>query len=408
MKISKIKKQLVWGIFLLIFLAILHRFSYQLIIGYNFESWQVTEFLINYRGGFVRRGFLGEIILLNKEIFDFSLYKQVIIISLTMLTLYCSLFFIFFKKLKIPLYLLFSILFLQNIIFNDFWLRKDIMIIISFVILIYLLKKKSIFSYLLYFIIFIIAISIHESIFFITTPIICLIYWGEISYKNTFLTKQNLLFFVSIILSILYFLLILISFNGNRHNSEEIWKSLKIVTPNLSSQPQSAIEALSWSPERGLGLFLHTCTNFNNGIYAPLSWAIIIIIFFILLTNINILSKSNIPIKNDKMVLYTFIQFIAISPLWILGWDYSRWCFYWSSSSLILFYFDPLKNYTFHDNFSKKIESLLLIKISKSNYLILILLLGMPAFSWSLYLYNQSTSLYIMLNEITYFVKLII
>ena len=112
--------------------------------------------------------------------------------------------------------------------------------------------------------------------------------------------------------------------------------------------------------------------------------------------------------KNDKMVLYTFIQFIAISPLWILGWDYSRWCFYWSSSSLILFYFDPLKNYTFHDNFSKKIESLLLIKISKSNYLILILLLGMPAFSWSLYLYNQSTSLYIMLNEITYFVKLII
>ena len=51
-------------------------FNYQTI-----SEWALVEILINYQGGFVRRGLLGEINFINKDLFDsITLFCQLLLL----------------------------------------------------------------------------------------------------------------------------------------------------------------------------------------------------------------------------------------------------------------------------------------------------------------------------------------
>ena len=63
------------NIFYLSFIIILlFAFFISVVNGYSKGSWNITEFLINYQGGFVRRGLLGEIILYIYSTFASPIY----------------------------------------------------------------------------------------------------------------------------------------------------------------------------------------------------------------------------------------------------------------------------------------------------------------------------------------------
>lgn len=79
---NKITKYLIGSIFILYFVCNLYNFF---IIPYvancRYESFQYTEFLINYESGFVRRGLMGQILLNFVKLTGFSPYYTVITFS---------------------------------------------------------------------------------------------------------------------------------------------------------------------------------------------------------------------------------------------------------------------------------------------------------------------------------------
>ena len=121
--------------FSIIFLYILYFINYSKII----SDWALVELLINYEGGFVRRGLLGQLNLFFENKFNFlNLSFAITIISLSYL------FNIVITYLRLPnnknRLFLFFIIFLSPATFlfyvNDThaMFRKDVFIILSFII----------------------------------------------------------------------------------------------------------------------------------------------------------------------------------------------------------------------------------------------------------------------------------
>jgi hypothetical protein len=82
-----------------------------------------------------------------------------------------------------------------------------------------------------------------------------------------------------------------------------------------------------------LQLSYSTLFAFSKGIYVPLAWLI-----SMLISGYFLMSYSKISNYYYKKFLNILIfQIIVISPLFVLGWDFGRWIFLWSISSIILF-----------------------------------------------------------------------
>ena len=92
----------------------------------NVNSWQITEWLISYNGGFVRRGVGGEIVKLLS--FNFELAPPLIIILLSVISWFGLVFFILkISRGIIPSYIVLSPVFLGMPIYSDFLVRKDVL-----------------------------------------------------------------------------------------------------------------------------------------------------------------------------------------------------------------------------------------------------------------------------------------
>ena len=78
-------------IFLLSVLFLSQKFLYP-------SDWTTSEWLINYQGGFVRRGFIGEIIYKIHEFSDLNLRYLVFYFEIFLLAIFFILIYNFFKK----------------------------------------------------------------------------------------------------------------------------------------------------------------------------------------------------------------------------------------------------------------------------------------------------------------------
>ena len=133
-------------------------------------DWSVSEWLINYQGGFTRRGLGGEINIFLSNFFSISLRDAILFLQIMLHSSYLILFFILIKDLKldiIQIFALFSPLFLLYPIAELEGLgRKEMSIFLSFLIVI-LLSDKKIHANL---------VNLFVLIFF---PILCLI-WEQV------------------------------------------------------------------------------------------------------------------------------------------------------------------------------------------------------------------------------------
>ena len=78
------KRELALNIYYFLFCFILGSIFFRDIYhGYSKQSWNITEFLINYEGGFVRRGLLGQIILNIYHYAGIYPYYSILFISIT-------------------------------------------------------------------------------------------------------------------------------------------------------------------------------------------------------------------------------------------------------------------------------------------------------------------------------------
>ncbi len=340
---------------------------------YSEDSWTVGEWLINYQGGFVRRGFLGELIFL------FSTSLKVSPIYLIWFICILSYFFLIFESLKAAkdkvsyIFLLSPSIFLAPLVGN-FLIRKDIILLLLFLINLKILKAKTP-NMLLFQVINIFSILIHEVFAIYALPIQILLVF------KIFQNRKKIII-TNFLLPILTFLLCLI-FKGDYsqaiviHNS---WLSKEFLFPfeNLNYQfPMGAINAIGLDINHVILLLKSALSDFKGIIWVPLSWLLTVILLAGLFLGDN--SSKDFKIKGFILLF----QFIPFTILCLSGWDYGRWIFIWIVSSILVYciFRNELRSIEFNNFLFTALPK---IEFNHSSKFLLILFLY-PHCCWSLY-----------------------
>ena len=184
---------------------------------YTEDSWTVGEWLINYQGGFVRRGFSGELIYFFSTLFKFSPIYIIWLIS------FLSYIFLIKETLKIAkdkistAFLLSPVVFLAPLVGN-FLIRKDIFLLLLFLLILKILKNKKP-NIILCQVINVLGILIHEVFAIYSLPIQIFIILNKLRKGNK---VSGML--ISFLIPIITFLICLI-FKGNMDQAINIHNS---------------------------------------------------------------------------------------------------------------------------------------------------------------------------------------
>ena len=413
-----VKKDSYLAVFYIFFIGILiYIFFRQIAIGCYRKSWQINEWLINYQGGFVRRGLWGELILNLYK--NFGLNSYVVIISFCV-GIYLGFLLVFIKLYTnkgYPLFILPFVFFLGNPIVNNFWVRKDVLLVAIFAVILFFSNKKIIIRVIGVNLFFILGLLTHESIGFFALPIIFLIFYKNNFYKLAYnKIKSSVLSLIQLLPTVVVFISCLY-YKGSVEVSNAIWNSWKVIKFPIQvddlSVPPAAIKGLSWSLSEGLQFTISNVHIFNFGIYAPIAWLLIVVAIYYLLTN---LDEINIKKINYSKQIYfnknsfsnvLIFQLLSIGPLFILGCDYGRWIFFWVISSFLIILLLPDKKISnlfppVLSHLSFNINNFLSLKFSKyKNFLVfLVFFIGFHAVTFSLGIFLASTPFGIILRTI--------
>lgn len=300
--------------------------------GLGRTSWGMTEWLINYEGGFIRRGLFGQWMYDLWKISGIKPNIQAIIVSVSV---FCFVAYWFFKKTigKIPVYVMCSSLLLGLPLYEHFLIRKDVLFIALVILCLAVMRSKIKMAYrdLLINVIGMFAVLVHEMFFFLCFP--------ALVSMRTAITGQ-LLPSIARYSGIIICFVLAVLFHGNIESATAINKSLVEVWYSINpsdiliAKPDGAIDALSWSTRRGLSLSLSLYNDFSWGIYIPLAWALTICISFMYV--VYYIGRGIVG-EEKKIANILLFQLLSISPLFLLGWDYGRWIYLWSCSSLAIY-----------------------------------------------------------------------
>ena len=286
--------------------------AYALEIYNGGQAWKTGDWLINYEGGFVRRGLIGQII------FEFSTLGLNILwtafaiqIVVYLLVAYYTLAF-FFEKERSPicLLLLLSPAFIFLFPFYDTAgaLKKEILVFLSFCILIHSRKNGRISHQLALsaLIVYVIAAFSHEPS---TLSLPFFIYVLLQDYNQQAEKKIQLLYAAAFSIASIASILSAVLFPGNVHTYKHICNSL--VQSGLSDQICSG--NIVW--------IKHTMTDGINKVLNFLKIYSYTYSFSFALAIIPI-AISDWFWKN---LLIVIIGFASLLPLFIVAYDWGRW-----------------------------------------------------------------------------------
>ena len=133
-------------IFLLSVLFLSQKFLYP-------SDWTTSEWLINYQGGFVRRGFIGEIIYRVHEFSGLNLRYLVFYFEIFLLAIFFILIYNFFKKTylnELSIFLFFCPIFLiYPLAENEVLVRKEYLFFSIYLIYLNLILSNNKYFYLI-------------------------------------------------------------------------------------------------------------------------------------------------------------------------------------------------------------------------------------------------------------------
>ena len=180
------------------------------------QKYVFTEWLINYEGGYVNRGLLGQIVFYISNIFNFDLKFIILFLQASIYTIYFILFYLLLSKIKINFFwilIIFSpILFSYPLIELMVLGRKDIFVI-SIFLFFSMINYKTINSLFFYFIIFFgVSSFIHEiTIFYIFHYLLIIYLHMKLKFKIE-IKKNHILGLLTFIFFLLYLNLYLDNF----------------------------------------------------------------------------------------------------------------------------------------------------------------------------------------------------
>lgn len=403
------KNKFLTGSYVLFLLALLAHFIKQFLQPYGMDSWGVSEFLINYQGGFVRRGLLGEILFSFAKHFDINIEVTVKIISGIFYILLCYFFTRSFLKKGYSLYILPLCFFLGAFVLADVWLRKDTMMLCFFIAIIWLYNKKNLSAIIKIFFInllSILMILIHEVFVFFSIPALFFLFSYLFKRKN--IIVSFLLSFLSLLPSVIAFMLVILK-HGDQNTAQIIWNSWQdLYSINKTDVPSmNAIGAIGWTGSHALNF--HIKSNFlqiDSGILSSYVWLITFPLLYYIATNALLVfrkTKTSFT-EHDKTILSSVLlfQLLFLIPVFcLLSCDYIRITSYWISSSFAIFLIIP------HDTIEKLFPSIVIDKINQFNKFIynilaptkaiiflMMLLIGISEWSFTLERFFRTTMLY--------------
>lgn len=297
---------------------------------YGSSSWAMSDLLINYQGGFVRRGLLGEVLFQFGQSSNLPINFIAVFVALSA---FCFVVIYLIQNNKnLPNFIIFSPVFIGSAAFGQFVIRKDFVLITLLILLIkqIIVESKTVKNHLLINLIIIVGTLIHEAFFFLSLGVI-LNYWrlskSPISELITNLLK---------IPSLLPLTMIPILASGSPSVAWDINNSLiptweKIGGKNCCDQPGATIESLGWDVSKALSLPMSVLNDFSHGVWIPIGWLLTFLFPLFVVTRL-------LDVENSKKFLQVFlIQFLCFLPIFVIGWDYGRWGFLLLVSTLIIF-----------------------------------------------------------------------
>jgi len=338
----------------------------------------ISEWLINYQGGFTRRGLGGEFGVALANLLDISLRRSIFLIQITIHSSYLVLIYFYFKKLKFNIIQLFAlyvpIFLLYPIAELEVLGRKEMLLFLFFLVTIFFSSRKynaKIVNYLIFFI----------------SPIVCLI-WEQVVlffpfFASVLIVKNNLKTFKQVfnklliiffpgIITFIYIFITPLSDSGH-----EIMCSF--LENNFGERCYMSASMLISSTIHFDTLWVHDNAQFVH----YLRYILIFLIGFaplnILVSQSNFLEKDNFITKNFRPRSLFFILYIPAILLFIYGYDWGRWINITYTFS-ILFYVYLLKNSIIESEF--EIKNLIINKIINNKTLILFIFL-IFAFFWN-------------------------
>lgn len=299
--------------FVLIFIITVH----ESFIGYiEHHSWNVGDWLINYQGGFIRRGLLGEVI------YQLSYYTSInlgLFVFILQIFFYGVFFFYSYKLLKkqdslLPYaFLIFSpFIFTFQINNPEGGYRKEIIYFALFAFLTWsaFIKKPDNFEKIFYIILLIYPFIIltHEMLaIFLPYFLVIYVLSTTLNRKKIIIVSTLLSFsFVSFFVSIYY--------HGSTSQIVEIFKS--------TSKGNYVIEggAILWL-NKGISYgFLQVVNKIKFEYYA----LYIILIFISLIAYIPLLNKLKYIVNNSLVIFFLSLSIIGSIPLFIVAIDWGR------------------------------------------------------------------------------------
>lgn len=306
-------------------------------------SWAVTDYLINYQGGFVRRGMIGEVLYQLQVNYDVNpRYVMLGISAVSFVALTVLLIRAFYRR-GIATYILPLAICLGMAITT----RKDyLMLLLMWLIVYSFVNFKNNSTRLgVSLLAFTFLLNVHEAAFLFVWPILVLLIMADRKLGNVQKWLGALLpLFVFAVLSF---------FKGDKEMAQAIHDSwIPYMPDRWSIYPWYSIKAIGWST---LPTFkMHLMTNYFkpfpecSWLYGWMTRPVIYLAVYYLLCNYLLFFKrvSSSGEQRDTMIFSRIVlfQFIVLLPLFtILSCDLGRVIFYWTVSSFVIYLIVPME-----------------------------------------------------------------
>lgn len=203
------------------------------IINPGFESFQISDWMISYQDGFIRRGLTGSILFyIHSNLINISPIYTVLLIDTVFFIVFILIILNIFRKHKWSIATALFPIATCMAFLSDY--RRDFMMLcfcyVTYMCFFHYLRKNNILALVLSIILMTISILLYEPVFFVLIPILIIQYWNLNSEKKkTIITLDT--FGVFIIPLLCMFLSCV--FNGTEKQATNIWDSwIPIISPH--------------------------------------------------------------------------------------------------------------------------------------------------------------------------------
>lgn len=383
----RIRKILYTTISLLLILYFIIQLCEGLSHGFATNESYLTEFLINYEGGFVRRGLLGQLLLEFCKATEWSPVLIPVIFSVTIFCIVIVFYFLQFRKRHINWWILLCPLMFGMAL--DV-VRKDYLTYIMAIFMLYLIGKNKIKSsqYFITLLIIVFGLFVHEAFIFYGVPLILLII-----YQNS--TKR--LFGVIAIGVAIFTFSLLAYYKGNYEIATEIihsWDGMGPDNTPLVISRENSIGSIGWDTVFAIKYHIHR--NFNCpgfGWYGLIWQPLIMIVTYYFIMNFTAVFSDIRYSDKTRTVISSLAAFnlICLLPMFLfLSCDYGRLYQYVFAVTYAAFLIVPHEKIinlfpSIYINFIDKFNSLLnrIIKPSKGMMILFLLFFAVNPYDFN-------------------------